>query len=283
MEIYVNGRFRPLDAAALSARDRGFLHGEAVYESVKIVGRRALFFEPHLERLAASAGALGLEDGWRPEDLAPVLARLLDAGGLDDALARIYLTLGPAGGPASGPTRLVWIEPLPPHAVETTPPWRLVRHPERLVPYLPAVKHTSRLAHAVARRRARESGADDALLVHRDGWVLEGTASNLFFFEADTLHTPEIGCGVLPGITRDLVLEVAPGCGFKAVEGRYPVDVVAAADEAFLTFTSAGVRPVASIDGRDLAGGAPGPRTRRIGEAYDERVEREVARAPALE
>ncbi|MDX1661147.1 MAG: aminotransferase class IV [Gemmatimonadota bacterium] len=279
MEIHVNGRFLALDDRALAARDRGFLYGEAVYESVKIVGRRALFFEPHLERLADSAEALGLEATWRAEELAPVLTRLLDAARLDDALARIYATAGPAGG---SPTRLAWVEPLPPHATGDTPPWRLECHPERLVPYRPGVKHTSRLAHAVARRRARERGADDALLLHRDGWVLEGTASNLFFFEADTLHTPAIGCGVLPGITRDLVLEAAPGCGFKAVEGRYPPDVVTAADEAFLTFTSAGVRPVASIDGRELAAGAPGPRTGRIRAAYARRIEEELARSRAL-
>ncbi len=279
MEVYVNGRFGSLDDAALTARDRGFLYGEAVYESVKIVGRRALFFEPHLERLAASAGALGLESGWDADELAGVLARLLDADGLEAGLARIYVTAGPPGGP---PTRMAWIEPLPPPASGDTPAWRLACHPERLVPYLPHVKHTSRLAHAIARRRAKEAGADDALLVQADGWVMEGTASNVFFFESDTLHTPEIGCGVLPGITRDLVLEIAPGCGFKAVEGRYPLEIVTAADEAFLTFTSAGVRPVASIDGRALAGGAPGPRTTRIRAAYRARIDEELARAPAL-
>lgn len=280
MEIYVNGRFRTLDDPALTARDRGFLYGEAVYESVKIVGRRALFFEAHLDRLADSARALGLQAAWGVDALAPVLGRLLDVGGLDDALARIYVTAGPAGGPS---TRMAWIEPLPPHATGDTPTWRLACHPERLVPYRPEVKHTSRLAHAVARRQAKAGGADDALLVHADGWVLEGTASNVFFFEADTLHTPEIGCGVLPGITRDLVLELAPGGGFKAVEGRYPLEVVAAADEVFLTFTSAGVLAVASIDGRAIAGGAPGPRTTRIREAYEARIERERAIAPALE
>ncbi|MBW3660904.1 MAG: aminotransferase class IV [Gemmatimonadetes bacterium] len=279
MEVYVNGRFRPLDDPALPARDRGFLSGEAVYESVKVAERRALFLDSHLERLAASAGALGFEAGWGADELSPVLARLLDAAGLDDALARLYLTLGPAGDP---PTRIVWVEPLPPHAAGDTAPWRLVRHPERLVPYRPDVKHTSRLAHALARRRAKAAGADDALLLHADGWVLEGTASNVFFFEADTLHTPETGCGVLPGITRDLVLELAPSCGFKTVEGRYPVEVLAAADEVFLTFTSAGVRPVASIDGRELAGGAPGPRTARIGEAYEARVAETLAHTPPL-
>lgn len=279
MQVFVNGRYGPLDDPALPARDRGFLHGEAVYESVKIVGRRALFLPAHLERLAASAEALGLEAPWSADSIAPVLARLLDAAGLDDGVARIHLTRGPADGE---PTRLVVVEPLPSHARGDTPPWRVTVHPERLVPYRPEVKHTSRLAHAVARRRAAAGGYDDALLVHADGWVLEGTASNLFFFEADTLHTPETGCGILAGITRDLVLEIAPSCGFRTVEGRYPVEIVAASNEAFLTFTSTGVLPLASIEETDLADGAPGPRTARIREAYEARVADALAATDVL-
>ena len=87
--------------------------------------------------------------------------------------------------------------------------------------------------------------------------------------EADTLHTPEVGCGILPGITRDLVLALAPRCGFKTVEGRYPPAVVSAADECFLTFTSAGLKPVAGIDGAALPAPMPGPRTERLRAAYD--------------
>lgn len=279
MEVYVNGRYRPLGEPALPAGDRGFLYGEAVYESVKIVGRRALFLGPHLERLAASASALGFESPWSAADLGPVLGRLLDAAGLEDGVARLHLTPGPAGGE---PSRLVRVEPLPAYAGEDTPPWRVVVHPERLVPYRPEVKHTSRLAHAVARRRAKAAGADDALLVHADGWALEGTAANVFFFEADTLHTPETGCGILEGITRELVLDLAPSCGFRTVEGRYPPAVVAAGNEAFFTFTSAGVKPIASIDGEPLADGAPGPRTARIREAYRARVAEALADAPPL-
>jgi branched-chain amino acid aminotransferase len=145
-------------------------------------------------------------------------------------------------------------------------------HPERIAPYRPEVKHTNRLAHALALRRARKHGLDDALLVHPDGWVLEGTAANLFFFEADTLHTPALECGILAGITRDVILEIAPGQGFRTVAGRYPAAIVSAADECFATFTSAGVKPIAEVDGRRLPAPVPGPRTRRLMVAYEERV-----------
>lgn len=279
MEIYVDGQYHPLDRPVLAARDRGFLSGEAVYESVKILSRRALFLDEHLARLARSADALEIGSRWEVREARAGLATLLERAGLDDALARFYLTAGPADG---SPVRLAWVEPLPSWAAPGTPPWRVVCHPERYVPHLPRIKHTGRLAHARARRVARDSGVDDALLVHPDGWVLEGTASNIFFFEADTLHTPEIGCGILPGITRDAILDLAPHCGFRTVEGRYPSEVVAAADECFLTFTSAGVRAVAELDGRTFPGGAPGPRTARIAEAYEARVGRAVAASPPL-
>lgn len=207
----------------------------------------------------------------------PVLSRLL--GDRADGLARMFRT---AGVGSRGPSSLAWIDPLPPWAAPHTPPWRLACHPERIVPYLPAVKHTHKLAHARARHSARERGLDDAILVHRDGWALEGSASNLFFFEADTLHTPGIECGILPGITREVVLDLAPRCGFRTVEGRYPPEIVTGSDECVLTFTSAGVMPVAALDGVDLPGPVPGPRTRRLAAAYEARVALALADEPPL-
>ena len=277
MEVWVDGRYRPLDEPALRARDRGFLFGEAVYEGVKIVGRRPLFLARHLERLEASARALGLGPVWGEEDARPMLGRLL--GDRTDGLARLYRTGGVGTG---GPVSIAWVEPPPPWTAPHTPPWRLACHGERIVPYLPGVKHTNRLAHARARREAQAGGYDDAVLVHRDGWALEGSASNLFFFESDTLHTPALGCGILPGITRDAVLDLAPGCGFKTVEGRYPPEIVAGADECFLSFTSAGMMPVAALDDTAFPRPVPGPRTQRLAIAYEERVGRALAAEPML-
>lgn len=279
MEVYVDGTYQPLSHPAIQATDRGIRHGEAVYEGVKIVDRRPLFLEGHLERLAASAGALDLPMPWDPESLRRILSRLLDASGMATAMARLYLT---AGSPDGSPTGLAWVEPLPEYSRPDTPPWCVACHPERVAPYRPDVKHTNRLAHAVARRRARERGLDDALLVHPDGWVLEGTASNLFFFEADTLHTPALECGILAGITRDVILEIAPGAGFRTVEGRYPAAIVAAADEGFVTFTSAGVKPIAEVDGEPFPAPVPGPRTRRLIAAYAERVDEALRLSPLL-
>lgn len=279
MELYADGRYQPLDRPVLPARDRGFLYGEAVYEGVKLTGRRPLFLEAHLERLAASAASLGITVPWDVPSLRAVLGRLVETGGPADGVARLYLTAGVGEGGAGA---LAWIEPLPDGSRPGADPWRLVCHPERIVPYRPSVKHVNRLPHAIARRQARAAGADDALLVHVDGWVLEGTASNLFFFEADTLHTPETGCGLLAGITREILLELAPGCGFKTVEGRYPAEVVAASDECFLSYTSAGIKPVAALDGQALPAPVPGPRTARLRAAYDAHVAAALAATPPL-
>ncbi len=279
MEIYVDGTYQPLSRPAIRATDHGVRHGEAVYEGVKIVESRPLFLSGHLDRLAASARALDMRMPWSAETLRPILSRLLEASGKTTAMARLYLT---AGSPAGGPTELAWIEPVPAYAAPDTPPWRVACHPERIAPYRPDIKHTNRLAHAVARRGARERGLDDALLVHPDGWVLEGTASNLFFFEADTLHTPALECGILAGITRDVILELAPGAGFRTVEGRYPAAIVTASDECFATFTSAGVKPIAEIDGRPFPTPVPGPRTRRLMESYAKRVEEALRITPPL-
>jgi branched-subunit amino acid aminotransferase/4-amino-4-deoxychorismate lyase len=248
-----------------------------VYEGVKIVGRRPLYLARHLERLAASSRVLGLGEVWSEAEARTVLSRLL--GDRADGISRLYRS---AGVGSRGPISLAWVEPLPPWAAPHTPAWRVACHPERVVPYLPAVKHTHKLAHARARLAARERGLDDAILVHADGWALEGTSSNLFFFEADTLHTPAPECGILPGITRDVVLALAPGCGFRTVEGRYPPEIVVASDECFLTFTSAGIMPVASLGEVALPGAVPGPRTRRLAAEYEARVARDHADEPPL-
>jgi branched-subunit amino acid aminotransferase/4-amino-4-deoxychorismate lyase len=277
LDVWVDGVIRPLDGPALEARDRGFLYGEAVYEGVKIVGRRPLYLARHLERLADSSLALGLGPVWTEAEARAILGPLL--GDRTDGMARLYRT---AGVGSRGPTSLAWVEPPPPWVAQHTPFWRLACHDERIVPYLPAVKHAHKLAHARARASARAMGFDDALLVHRDGWALEGTASNLFFFESDTLHTPGAECGILPGITRDLVLELAPGCGFRTVEGRYPPEIVMAADECFLTFTSAGIMPVAAIGEAALPDPVPGPRTLRLAAEYEARVARDLAAEPPL-
>jgi branched-subunit amino acid aminotransferase/4-amino-4-deoxychorismate lyase len=270
LEIYVDGTYQPLARPAIRATDRGLRQGEAVYEGVKIVARRPLFLEEHLERLAASAGALELPMPWSVETLRPILTRLLGDRGETTGMARLYVT---AGSPGQPPTTLVWIDAVPGASLPDTPPWRVACHAERVLPYRPDVKHTSRLPHAVARRAALGRGLDDALLVHPDGWVLEGTASNLFFFEADTLHTPARECGILPGITRDVLLEIAPAAGFRTVEGRYPPAIVADSDEVFASFTSAGVKPISELDGRSLPPPVPGPRTRRLQAAYSERLD----------
>lgn len=279
MELYVDGRYQPLERPAVAAQDAGFLYGEAVYEGVKIIGRRPLFLREHLKRLGASAAALGIAVPWDEGSLRAILGRLLDTAGLDTALARLYLTAGVA---ESGPSALAWVVAVPAASRSDAPPWRLVLHPERVLPYRPGVKHTSRLVHVIARRHARAAGADDALLVHPDGWILEGTASNLFFFEADTLHTPELGCGILAGITRDTLLALAPRCGYKTVAGRYPAPVVAASDECFLSLTSAGVKPVAALDGAPFPVPVPGPRTTRLRAAYEAHVVETLARTAPL-
>ena len=214
---------------------------------------------------------------WTLAEARAILGRLL--GDRTDGMARLYRTAGVA---SRGPTSIAWVEPPPPWVAQHTPFWRLACHDERIVPYLPAVKHAHKLAHARARSAARGRGFDDAILVHRDGWALEGTASNLFFFEADTLHTPGAECGILHGITRDLVLELAPGCGFRTVEGRYPPEIVVGADECFLTFTSAGIMPVAAIEEAELPSPVPGARTLRLAAAYEERVARDLNAEPPL-
>lgn len=277
MQIYVDGSFQSLDRAVLVARDIGFLYGVAAYEGIKVVDRRPLFLDAHLDRLDHSVNALEIPLAWDRGEVRDVLSRLLDEREERTSIARLYVT---GGSPGTNPTRLAWLQPLPAHSHPDTPPLHVVCHPEAITPYRPQVKHTNRLPHFEARRCARSRGADDGLLVHVDGSVLEGAQSNLFFFDGEVLHTPAIDCGVLGGITRDFVLSLARRSGVEVREGRYTLDTVLSADEWFLTFTSAGVKPVAQIDTASRP--APGPKTARLREAHDIEVTRILDETPPL-
>lgn len=279
LHAWVDGRLVSAGDATVSAYDVGFRNGEGVFETMRAYGAHPFRLDTHLERAVRGAGAIGfaLDHGQlRTAVVTTVDANLAAMGGADSAV-RLTASAGridPAStfpGTRTGqPTVVVTSHPLTPGPVG---PATAVTVP--VVRDLPEVKATSYLTAMHARRRARDSGADEALLTTPDGTVLEGASSNLFAVIDGRLLTPDVGEGLLAGVTRGVVLEAAERIGVPATLATLTTAALADADEAFLTASTRGVVPLVAVDGTQIGDGAPGQITSRLRQAYADEVERE--------
>jgi 4-amino-4-deoxychorismate lyase len=268
----------PPGPPALDPLDLALVRGEAVFEAMKVYGGRPFRLDAHLARLAASARAIELA---LPEDLEALAARAVAAAGQGDAILRLICTKGPEGsgepqggapvdrdGPGGGPVAFAICTDVPASFEEdrrrglrlvllTTATDPLLRAAS---PWLLAgVKTISYATNMAAQRAARARGADDAVLVGLGGELLEAPTANLWWRSGHTLFTPSLDLGILAGITRAVVCELAPGLGLKVLEGVFTAEDVAAADEAFLSSSTREVMPVVELDGTPVGDGHPGP------------------------
>lgn len=269
MIAWVNGRLVPAEVAAVSVVDHGFTVGDGIFETLKLVDGEPFALTRHLRRLTASATRMGLTP---PDDEAvrAAIRGVVDANPeAATGVARLRITYtagpGPLGSernPAES-TLVAVAAPTPPWAATTsiiTVPW-----PRNERGALAGVKSTSYAENVIALARAREAGASEAVLANTAGRLCEGTGSNVFVVVAGEVLTPPLSSGCLAGITRDLVLE---WCG--GIERDMPLDVLATAEEIFLTSSTRDVHPVARMDDRELL--APGPVTEECARIFRERA-----------
>jgi branched-chain amino acid aminotransferase len=281
--VWVDGRLLPADAVHLSVFDRGFQLGDGVFETLRVRASHPTELAEHVARLRRSANGLDIA---LPADLEARLARgiaaLLSANGLDghdgDASVRITVSRGayhergllPAGEvvPATIAIQAWPVVPASPAHLERG--IHVVASAVRRDPANPLVslKTTSRADYVYARLEARRAGADDAVFLTTDGHLSEGTTANVFLVRVAAdgvreLATPSLDCAILPGTTRSWLLAWAGRIGLRPIEGRLTRDDLAAADEAFLSSSVAGILPVTQFEGQPIGTGHPGPWTRR--------------------
>ena len=278
IRVFIDGAVRPPEEAKVSVLDRGFLYGDSVYETIGTMYGRLFAAREHLDRLERSARRIGLRVPPRAEIEAAIAATVAAAGN-PETRVRVMLTRGVGKldlDPAScDDCRLVVIAfPLgapTPDMFEKGVSVAIVsvtRNSPRAID--PAVKSGNYLNNVLALGEARRSsGAYEAILCADDGSVAEGSTSNVFAVIGGQLCTPGSDVGILDGITRAKVIELARGAGVTVVERRIQPDELRGADEAFLTSATRGVLPITTIDGRPVAAGVPGPVTRRLMALYD--------------
>jgi 4-amino-4-deoxychorismate lyase len=242
------------------AGDEALLRGRCAFETTRVYGGLPFRLGAHLERLAASAASLGL-----PAPDLGAARRLAEqavaAAGRPDVWRRHYWT---------GTTLVATVAAVPSELDElrargiALASLQLGVEVERSPWLLPGVKSTSYAVNMAAEAEARRRGADDAIFVSSEGIVLEAPISNIWWRRGEKLCTPSLDLGVLAGVTRATVLELAPAAGYEIAEGRFPLADLAAADEAFTSSSVRELMPVVELDGTPLGGGSPGEAARTL-------------------
>jgi len=258
--VYLNGQYLPLNEAKISVLDRGFLFGDGVYEVIPSYSGHLFHFQEHLERLENSLAAIRLANPYRREQWLEVLTPLLDAN--FDQYIYLQITRGaaekrdhafPDNTPATVFAMCSNIVPIPGlntgvKAISMDDSrWKLCN-----------VKAITLLGNILHRQEAIDQGCTEALLV-KDGYVTEGAASNVFAVIDGVLCTPPKGNDILPGITRDVILDIAQKNNIPYREDKILFTALQSASEIWVTSSTREIIPVVELDSKPVSDGKPGP------------------------
>lgn len=270
---YINGRWVHPNEASISINDVAVLRGYCAFEALRTYHRRPFHLDAHLQRLFRSAALMELDMPYTQAEIAVVIQEAIARNPYIHAAIRILVTGGESEDgiiPSGDPVLAVLITPLGERDME-----RFARGIKLITTHLqrvlPEAKTSNYVAAIRALKEAKQRNASDALFVNEQDHVLEATRSNFFIFRGDTLVTPR--SGVLIGVTRNVVLELAQG-RFPIEERPILLSELAQADEAFISASSREITPVVQIDELTIGDGKPGPRTYELEQRFIAMVER---------
>ena len=279
MKIYLNGQLVGKEQAVVSVFDHGLLYGDGVFEGIRVYGGKVFLLKEHIERLYESAKAIRLEIPISPVAMIQGTKDTVAANGITDGYVRLVVTRG-AGSlgldirKTSNPQIIIIADTItlyPPEIYENgmnlITASTIRNHPAAL----PArIKSLNYLNNILAKIEGTDAGTVEALMLNHKGEVAECTGDNIFLLKNGVLKTPSPDAGILEGITRNAVLQLAREAGIPTQETTLIRHDLYVADEMFLTGTAAEVVPVVSLDGRKIGDGKPGPITRRLLELFHE-------------
>ncbi|HET7622889.1 MAG TPA: aminotransferase class IV [Gemmatimonadaceae bacterium] len=285
--VWVNGERVASDATHVSALDRGFMLADGLFETM-LVRHGAIFrLERHLQRLRDGARVLHIGLPYTIEsDLEEAARTAAGAGRKEAAAIRLTVSRGPgahglAPRDATTGTVVITADALPafPATIYDHGLSALTAGARRDERSLTAgVKTLSYTETIAALAQARDGGADEVIFLDTEGHVSEASASNVFIVSGGAITTPPLSCGVLPGVTREAIMQLAATLGVQVTERPVHPSELTGADEAFLTSSLRGIAPLVCMDGRSIGSGSVGPLTRSLGTAYSELVESECTR-----
>jgi branched-chain amino acid aminotransferase len=273
MIVFLNGQFVPEEEAVVSVFDRGFLYGDGLFETMRIFRGRPFRWAAHMERLERGAEFLRIAPPIHAEALRAAADELVARNQMQEALLRLTLSrgVGPRGYSPAGavhPTLAMSLHPAPLTDRRNPPRWRLVTASFRLPANEPIAqfKTCNKLPQILARAQADVAGADEALLLNTDGFVVEASSSNLFWIDDEGVATAPLPSGVLAGVTRGVVWEICGGLGLAVREACVTPEQLRLPRGVFLSLSSVGVAEAVSLDGHDLS---LSPNVDRIRDGYD--------------
>lgn len=281
MQIFLNDRLVPEQEAVVSVFDHGFLYGDGIYETMRGYDGIVFMLERHIERLNRSADLIRLSLP-SPDVIREAVYETIRANDLKSAYVRVTVSRGkgPIGlDPAlcPRPTFVVIAEEFrayPEKYYSEGVKFIIAKTRRNLIEALnPKIKSLNFLNNILAKIEAKERGAYEALMLNAEGFLSEGTISNIFFVKDNILCTPAVAAGVLDGITRELALELAKGIGMQVREGYFLPEDLFSASEVFFTNTTSEVMPVSQVEDVKYHVGEVAKRLRRL---YRERVQKQT-------
>jgi branched-chain amino acid aminotransferase len=283
-KIYISGKLYDKADAKISVFDHALLYGDGVFEGIRAYSGRVFRLKQHVDRLYESAQAIHLQIPMSREQTASAIRETLAYNKLSDAYIRIVVTRG-AGSLGFDPRKTtdpqviiitdqisLYPEELYDHGLKIITAATTRNHPNAVNP---RIKSLNYLNNIMAKIEATQAGCLEALMLNHKGELAECTGDNIFVVQHGRIHTPGIDSGILEGITREAVIELARVAGYAVIERTMDRLDVFKAQECFLTGTAAELIPVVECDGRVIGSGRPGPITRELRQRFQTLVREE--------
>lgn len=277
VEVYINGKYFPKEDAKISVYDHGLLYGDGVFEGLRSYSGNVFRLQTHLERLYESARAIMLTIPMELADLADAVKATVARNNITDGYVRLVVTRG-AGSLGIDPAKTadpqiiiiadhieLYPKELYENGLEIVTASTIRNHPAALNP---RIKSLNYLNNILAKLEGRRAGCLEALMLNHRGEVSECTADNIFTIKRGELYTPPIDAGILEGVTRNAIIELAEQAGIAVHQVTMTRHDVYIADECFLTGSGAEVIPVVKVDSRPIGTGVVGPLTRQLSQAF---------------
>jgi branched-chain amino acid aminotransferase len=277
LQIYINGKFYDKENAKVSVYDHGFLYGDGIFEGMRSYGGKVFRLKQHLDRLWASAKAIWLKMPITQEEMAKAVNDTLAKNNIQDGYIRLVVTRG-AGALGLDPNRCsdpqviviadhiqLYPKEMYEKGLEIITASTIRNHAAALNP---RIKSLNYLNNIMAKIEGLQAGCVEALMLNAKGEVAECTADNIFIVRRGTLQTPPIDAGILEGITRDAVIELAGEMKIPLQQIALTRHDIFIADECFITGSAAEIIPVVKLDSRVIGDGKPGPITKKLTERF---------------
>ncbi|MBF0557734.1 MAG: aminodeoxychorismate lyase [Nitrospirae bacterium] len=264
MFVYLNNKLVPSAEAKVSVFDHGFLYGDGIYETMRVYEGVVFQVDEHLKRLRRSASLIGLDVPKSDDDIKASVYETLIANTLSDAYLRLtisrgYGEIGLDPDLCKEPTFIIIAQKFksyPRSYYEEGISLKIASVRRNLIEALnPQIKSLNFLNNILAKIEARKAGANEAIMLNASGHLAEGTISNIFFLRDGVLNTPSIGCGILDGITRSLVIDLAAKNSILVKEGEFVPEDLLGASEVFITNSTMEVMPVSKVDEKTFKAG----------------------------